>query len=161
MRIARLMLLVLLLLASVPAHAQPLQGRVVGEVESIESVVANADLVVVKKLLEYIDTRQAHRPGRQEITIAVKEETLKQNIFTAEPHEKENLSLDVRYPASKWKQLSHRLLVAKTEGDGGQTRTIDLAPDGLEVLTSDLKVLRDPAAVIRAAKETCGACRLP
>lgn len=137
------------LIASIQARAQPLFGHA----ESIESTVANADLVLVGKLVEFsgakTDARQEH-----EATIAV-ESTLKENIFTGQPYQR--LRVQVRYPVSvlsDWKDHSNRLLVAVMEDTPAEAKLIDLAQPGLEVVTANFTLLRDPEGVIRAARET-------
>src|SRR3954453_8974433 len=138
------------LVASVQAHAQPLFGHA----ESIESTVANADLVVIGKLVGFGGEEQADEGEKHEATIDV-EETLKEDIFAVEPYRR--LRVDVRRSASvlaNWKDRSHRLLVATNECALGATTLIELSPDRPKVLTADFTLLRDPEAVIQAAKET-------
>jgi hypothetical protein len=138
------------LVTSGPAHAQPLFG----DAESIESTVANADLVVIGKLAEFGGGERADEREGHEITIAV-EQTLKENLFSVEPHQR--LRVHVRRPApvlANWKDHSHRLLVAVKEDAPNATTVIDLADKNLEVLTADFTLLHDPQAVIRVAKET-------
>jgi hypothetical protein len=153
MRTTSLMALVAVgvsLVASAPAHAQPLFDHA----DSIESIVANADLVVIGKLVEFGAGGQADERERHEATIAV-EETLKQDIFTVEPHRR--LRFHVSRPASAladWKNRSCRLLVATQSFAPSATTVIELAPKKLEVLTADFKLLRDPEALIQTAKET-------
>jgi hypothetical protein len=171
MRTAWLKLLVtvgLFLFASVPARAQPLISH--NETESIESVVANADLVVIGKLLKIgrgtpADERTDNVEGREkhQVTIAV-EETLKHCISS--PNERdEKIGLEAPYPGwvlRGWKNRASRLLVARSAGAPKESMTsntsfttiIELAPDTLQVLTEDMQLLRNPADVIRAAKET-------
>ncbi len=131
-------------------HAQPLFGHA----ESIECTVANADLVLVARLVEYGRSKQADGREGHEGTIDV-EETLKQDLFQEEPYQR--LGVQLHYPASvlaDWKDHSRRLLVALKEDGPDATTVIALAQESLEVLTEDLKLLRDPGAVIRIAKET-------
>jgi hypothetical protein len=156
------------LFASVPTHAQPLISH--NETESIESVVANADLVVIGKLLKIgrgtpADERTLNVEGREkhEVTIAV-EETLKHCISS--PNERdEKIGLEAPYPGwvlRGWRNRASRLLVARSAGAPNESMTsntsfttiIELAPDTLQVLTEDMRLLHNPADVIRAARET-------
>src|SRR5947209_1628677 len=138
------------LVASVRVHAQPLFGHA----ESIECTVANADLVLVGKLVEFGGGGQAAERGRHEGTIDVVE-VLKEGIFTGEPYRR--LRVNLSYPASvlaSWKDRSRRLLVAVKEDAPDATSVIDLGDERLEVLTAGFTLLREPEAVIRVAKET-------
>lgn len=142
------------LVASVPAQAQPLFGHA----ESLECTVTNADLVFVAKIVELGGGQTGAHEG-YEATIAV-ERTLKENIFTVEPYQR--MRVHVHYSASMlsdWKDHSSRLLVAVLEDAPNETRVIDLTRGKLEVLTADFRLLRDPEAVIQAAKEAVG--RMP
>jgi hypothetical protein len=152
MRVARFMVFVAVGLSLwMPAQAQAQPGHSVAE--SIDSMVDNADLVVIGKLVRFRAAGQGLERGEHEITIAV-EETLKQPLFE-EPQEKE-LVVNVRDPVAvvaRWKDRSHRLLVATKQDPPDETTVIDLARDESEVLTADLKLLRNPEDVIRAAKD--------
>ena len=135
-----------LAVAAAPARAQP----VFVFAESIECTVANADLVLVGKLVEFDEDETNDDQGRK-ATIAV-EETLK--VRFDESYEKIRVRLS--YPESvfaDWKGHSRRLLVAIRE-ESPRATVIDLTPENLEVLTEDFELLRDPADVIRIAKET-------
>jgi hypothetical protein len=143
------------LVASVPAHAQPLFPRA----QSIESMVANADLVFIAKLVKFGEGKRAEGREVHEATIAV-EEALKKDLFRIEPYDR--LSLDVPGPAAvlaDWTKRSCRLLVAHDSDAPKATQVIELADGKLEVWKSDLTLLRKPDAVIRAARET--ARRMP
>jgi hypothetical protein len=125
-----------------------------GHAESIESTVANADLVVIGKLVESGGGEQADASEGQEATIAV-EETLKEDLFSVKGHQR--LRVHLRCPASvlaNWKNHSQRLLVTVKDDAPSATTVIVLADKSLEVLTADLALLHDPEAVIRVAKET-------
>jgi hypothetical protein len=138
------------LVSSGPAHAQPLFG----DAESIESTVANSDLVVIGKLTEFGGGKRADETEGHEITIAV-EQTLKDNLFSVEPHQR--LRVQVRRPApllANWKDHSHCLLVAVKEDAPNATTVIDLADKNSVVLTADFTLLHDPEGVIRVAHET-------
>jgi hypothetical protein len=139
------------LLVPVRSHAQPLFGYA----ESLESTVANADLVVLGKLVEFEDAGQDDEREVHEAAIAV-EETLKQDVFTLEPYRR--LRVHVRGPASdlaNWKVHAHRLLVAVKDDEApNESTVIDLKRGEVEVLTADLQLLRDPDAVVQIARET-------
>ena len=143
MRSARLVAIVAVaMVSSAQARAQPLFSHA----ESIEATVANADLVIVGRLVEFGEGVE----GKIDV-----EETLKRDIFAGEPHRR----LGIRFPYSAsmlagWKDRSLRLLVAVNEDNPGATKVIPLGPAQLEVLTADFRLLRDPEAVIRVAKET-------
>jgi hypothetical protein len=92
------------LLGPVQASAQPLFGSA----ESLECVVANADIVVVGKVVEFGEGEQADERGARPVTIAV-EETLK-------GEHRERLRVRLSHPVSAladWKDHSCRLLVAR------------------------------------------------
>jgi hypothetical protein len=137
------------LMASVQAHAQPLVART----ESIESTVANADLIFIATLVDFRRAEQGHDRDGHEVTIVI-EETLKQELFSDEPYR--GLSLHVPRPASvleDWKERSSRLLVAYDEYAPKQTTVIDLSPDKLEAMTAGVELIRDPESVIRLARK--------
>jgi len=126
--------------------------------QSIESTVANADLVFIAKLVKFGDGERAdveRADGRQVYwaTIAI-EETLKKDLFQIEPYER--LSIYVPGPASAladWTKRSCRLLVALASDAPKATQVIELAEGKLEVFKADLTLLRKPDAVIQAARE--------
>jgi hypothetical protein len=148
------------LAASVQAHAQPL----IPHAHSIESTVANADLVFIAKLVKFEGGERAdveRADGRQVhwATIAI-EATLKKDIGRNEPYER--LSLYVPGPASvlvDWTKRSSRLLVALDSDAPKATKVIGLVEGKVEVFKADLTLLRNPDDVIRAAKEA--ARRMP
>ena len=132
------------------AYAQPLCPRA----ESIESTVANADYVVVAKLVDFRRGEQADERKGHDATIVI-EETLKKDIRTVGPYRR--LGIYIPRPASvlaDWKKRSCRLLVAYNEYSPKAPTVIELDQDRLEVMTADVKLLRDPEAVIQAARET-------
>jgi len=145
------LLIGLSLISSVQALAQPLFSRA----ESIESTVANADLVFIATLVDFRAVGKGNIPHEHMVTIAI-EETLKQApISRDEPYQK--LSLDLSRPASvlaDWKARSSRLLVACQEYAPQETIVIELVRDKLEVMTAEMTLVRDPETVIRIAKET-------
>lgn len=137
------------LAATAPAAAQPLFPHT----DSIEATVANADSVYIATLNkfddgEWIEGREVHNT-----TIAI-EDTLKTDIFADEHFELRQVSMP--RPASvlaDWKERSCRLLVATDDYAPHATTLIDLTPGKVQVMTADFTLLRDPDAVIEAAKE--------
>ncbi len=131
------------LLISVPAHAQP----VFGSAESLECMVANADLVVVGKVVEFDAGEKADDRGARPVTIAV-EETLK-------GEHRDRLRVRLAHPVSAladWRVRSSRLLVARGVAPIA-TRVIDLVDSELAVFRANFTLLRKPEPVIRIAKE--------
>ncbi len=140
------------LIASVQARAQPLSPHT----ESIESTVANADLVFVGKIVKFDPADQEAEAKVYGVTVAF-EETLKKKLFRDEPYR----VLQIRLPhrpsvITDWKERACRLLVAHNSDAPEATRVIELTHDPLEVMTADMKLLRDPDAVIQAAREAVG-----
>ena len=130
--------------------AQPLFGHA----ESLESTVANADLVFVGKLLQPGGNGQADERGRIDGVFDI-EFHMKQDLFATQPHRRFRTRLAA--PASSladWKAHSRRLLVAVQEDAPDSTRVLALGEHGSDVLTADFKLLRDPDEVIRVARET-------
>ncbi|MCB1128593.1 MAG: hypothetical protein KDM81_19005, partial [Verrucomicrobiae bacterium] len=137
-------------LAWVQSQAQPLFAQA----ESIESTVANADYVIVGKLEKFGETEKAAEREGHAATIAV-EETLKEKYARIESQQR--LSVRLPDPLSTlvgWKERGCRLLIAIGDCEPRTVTVIDLTDARLEVLTADFAVLRDPEAVIQAAKET-------
>jgi hypothetical protein len=136
--------------AAAQLHAQPgFQSA-----RSIETIVANADLVVVGKLVEIrAEEKTADRRGH-EIVLAV-EETLKQDLFTIDPYERLGVRVAQHLTEVQgWKLRGNRLLVADDAYAPYASTVIELATGRLEVLTADFTLLRDPDAVLQAAKKT-------
>jgi hypothetical protein len=124
---------------SVNANAQPLFGHA----ESIESMVANSDHVVVGTLAN-VGLRKNADAG----TISVHE--------TLKGQHRDRLEVRLAHPASvltQWKEKSSRLLVAAREETSIVASAIDLANRDLTVLTADFTLLRKPDDVLRIAKE--------
>lgn len=135
-------------IASVHAHAQPLIPRV----QSIESAVANADLVFVATL-DDVRPAEGRDGGLYRVTIHIKE-TLKQELFADEPYRKLGLDLPGRASVlADWKKRSSRLLIAYDGLAPQQTTVIELVPDKTEAMSADLKLVRDPDAVVRLARK--------
>ncbi len=129
------------------AFAQPLFDCA----DSIECTVANSDIVLVGKLVEFGEEQARGDQGREAKIIV--EESLK--VPFRESYD-EGISVRLSCPESvlaDWKDHSRRLLVAIGEQSPRAT-AIDLTPEKLEVLTEDFELLRDPADVIRIVKET-------
>lgn len=137
------------LVASVQARAQPLFPHA----QSIECTVANTDLIFIAKLVKFGDAEKVDGREVHQATIAI-EETLKQDLFTIEPYK----LLSVYIPASAsvladWTKRSPRLLVAHDNDAPKATVVLELIEDKMEVMKSDMTLLRDPDDVIKAAKD--------
>jgi hypothetical protein len=120
-----------------------------GGAESIECTVANSEIVVVGKLVEFSGTEQADERGGRAATIAV-EETLK-------GEHRDRLRVRLFHPApalAGWKDRSSRLLLAARGDPPAETTVVGLADKELQVLTADFTLLRKPEEVVRVAKET-------
>jgi hypothetical protein len=140
----------MLLFACAESRAQPLFGSA----SSIETTVANADLVVVGKLVEIRPREATTQRSGHEILLEV-EETLKDDLFTIDPYER--LGMRVSVPLAEvqgWKRRGNRLLVAHDDCAPDSNTAIELAAEGCEVLTADFTLLRDGKDVLQAAKET-------
>lgn len=134
--------------AAAPAHAQPLFPHA----ESIESLVANSDLVFIAKLEKVSEAERADGREVHQVTIAI-EDTLKQDLF-CDPYER--LSTYAPGPASvleDWTKRSCRLLVTLDSDAPRATRFFELEEGKLEIFTADLTLLRKPDEVIQAARE--------
>lgn len=141
--------------AATRAEAQPLFARA----ESVECTVVNSDLVFVARLVDFRPVAPGSGRDGCEVTIDI-EETLKQEPAQDEPYRK--LGLFLARPAAvllDWRERSSRLLIAYDEDAPERTASIELAADRLEVMTADLTLLRDPDAVVRAAR--AAVTRLP
>jgi hypothetical protein len=136
--------------AAVEAHAQPLFP----DARSIETIVANADLVVVGKPVKIAANEPLAQRSGHEIVLEVKE-TLKQDLFTIDPYER--LGVRVSNPLAEiddWQRRGNLLLVAHDDCDPDASTVIELAAEGCEVLTADFTLLRDGKDVLQAAKES-------
>lgn len=133
---------------SVQAHAQPQFPHA----ESIESTVINSDLIFIAKLVDFREADKGEDGKLHEATIVV-EETLKKEAFTYEPYRR--LAIRIARPASvlaDWKKRACRLLVVYEES-APVPGVMELTRDKLQVMTADMKLLRDPKAVIQAARK--------
>ena len=143
------------LIASVPAHAQPL----VPKTESIESLVANSDYVSIATLVKFRCEEQGTDPDKHDATIAIEEE-LKYPLSSNERSKAGRITIIRRASVlAGWQERSSRLLIATKEYAPELTQVIELLPEKLEVMTADVRLLRDPEAVIRAAR--AAVTRLP
>lgn len=136
------------LIATVQGFAQPLSPQT----ESIESLVANADLVFIATLEKFGDGDRATGREVHQATIVI-EETLKKDLFN-EYHDR--LSIYIPAPASvlaDWQERSCRLLVAHRSDEPKETTVMELAKGKLEVMRDDMTLLRNPDDVIKAARE--------
>jgi hypothetical protein len=133
-----------------PARAQP----VFGHAESLEATVANADLVVVGMLRRPV---AGGPPGLSGAAIDVEE------VLKARPGEQyERLGFSLRTSAKDLaggEDRPRRLLLAMQDGAMEPAAILVLERGDLEVLAADFTLLRDPADVIRIARET--ARRMP
>ena len=137
-----------ILLASAAAKAQPIGSGT----RSIDATVANADLVLVAKIEKVGDEKRVDGREVCKATIAI-QETLKKDLFQDEPHRR--MQMEMPFSAvvlADWQERSCSLLIAY-DGYARHATVIDLTDEKLKVLTADFKLLRDPAAVIKAAKE--------
>jgi hypothetical protein len=130
------------------ACAQPLFPHT----ESIDSLIWNSDYVLLAKLEEIRPRKVDEKHRGHDVTIAITE-TLKQDPL-AETHPR----MSFHFPQSEsvladWKERECRLLVAYDEYDPYGTTVIELTPSKVEVMTADFLLLREPEAVIKAARE--------
>lgn len=126
------------------ASAQPIFGYP----KCVDSMAIDCDELVVGTVVDFGDEATIDEFGGCPTTISV-EETLK-------GRHRRQLEIRFLYPRSvlaKWKDQSHRLLVANSRRPTGGV-AIDLSSDDLAVLTADLKVLRKPEMIIVAARAT-------
>lgn len=137
------------LITTAPASAQPL----ISHSDSLETTVLNADLVFVAKIMKFDGETPPQADDVRHAVIDI-EESLKQEPFNDEPYV--GLQVDLPYPAAvlaDWQRRSSRLLVAYHSDAPLNTRVIELEAGKVEVLRADFTLLREPDAVIRAARE--------
>ncbi|QDV22534.1 hypothetical protein [Aureliella helgolandensis] len=135
-------------LASGDLFAQPLFPKT----ESIDSLVANSDYILVATLVDFRTGAEADDHSGYDVTIVI-DESLKQPVLT-EVHPR--MSFHFPHLASvlnDWKERSSRLLVAYDEFAPTETKVIELAPGKVEVMTADFVLLRQPDAIIKAARQ--------
>lgn len=128
--------------------AQPLFDRTA----AIETTVINSDYVFVAKLVKVRPLDADDKRFGQRADIAI-EETIKAELFRDEPYTALNVYLPYRAAIlEEWKERSSRLLVAMATNNDDENVAIELDPEQIEVMTAEMQLLRDPAAVIQAAR---------
>lgn len=136
-----------LLIYSVEVSAQPLCDLT----PAIETMVINSDNVWIAKIVQVLPRKADDDRKGHDVVIAIEDRVKVERL--EEPSEK--MSVYLPYEAAVlqgWQERSSRVFIALTMYDWEQTRAIELAPETLEVMTADVKLLRDPDAVIQAAK---------
>lgn len=141
------------LLISVTAQTQATAQPIFETVDSLETTIANADLVIIATIERFLDERNI--PNNHKAATLLVEETLKASLDDDEGYQK----LFAHLPGppstlSQWEKENRRLLVTVQEESLSAASVIDLADENLEVLTADLTILRDPEDVVRIARET-------
>lgn len=132
-----------------PAQAQPIVARA----DSIESMVINADLVFVARLVKIGDAQKIEGRDVYNTTIDV-EQNLKQEVFNDEPYDRVQVEIPRDLAVlNDWKESSRRLLVLYDSQEHYATNVIELVPGKMEVMQADFTLLREPDEVIRAAKQ--------
>lgn len=138
----------LVLLAASQTIAQPL----VFTAESLEGLVINADRVWIAEIIKVRDEPIPGGSTMPGITIEI-EETLKYPLFE-QRHDK--MGLFVEPPTARFKafeERSSRLLIAQRDDDPFSPTLIELSPGKPEVFLADFTILRQPDAVVQAARE--------
>jgi hypothetical protein len=135
-------------LCPIPADAQPLFARTA----AIETTVINSDHVFIAKILKIPSKNDEDKRIGNDAIISIVE-TLKAELFREEPYDKLNVYLPYRETEILgWLERSHRVLVALNSDNPNLNLVIELDPQTLEVMTADVKLLREPDAVIEAAR---------
>jgi hypothetical protein len=130
------------------AVAQP----IIAGTNAIETTVINADYVFVAKIIDFRAPQPGDDRGQMEAIIEI-QETIKAEQFRDEPYDKLNINLPHRAEQIQaWKIGAHPMLIALTSFQDEQNTAIELDPESLEVMTADLQLLRDPEAVLQAAR---------
>ena len=130
------------------ATAQPL----IDTVESLESLVINADRVWVGRI---VGVRDKPIPGGSKlpgITIAI-EETLKLPLFE---QGFDKIGLFVEHPTARFKTFAERksrLLIVHSDHNQFSPKLIDLTPGKAELFTADFTILHKPDAILQTARE--------
>lgn len=146
-----LVFLCLLWLTMNPAFAQPL----IDKVQSIDCQVINADYVYVAKIIK---VRDEPIPGGSEMpgfTFEV-EEALKTPAGESIDPLFRKRAMFVTAPTTKykdWMNRSSRLLIISSSMNDYRPTVIELTSPKAVAFTADLKVLKDPEAIIQAAKD--------
>ena len=133
------------------AYAQP--GYEI--VESIESMVANADYVCIAKVIEYEEMEIDVFPRRFGVKFAIEE-----RLKSPDPLTITALSLvrKFRIPAyakvlAEWQKKGTRLLVATDWDNPDNNHVVELDTEHPKTVTADFQLLRDSESVIQLAKE--------
>jgi hypothetical protein len=137
-----------LLMFPAGAFAQPLSART----DAVETTVINSEYVFVAKIVAVHPEEAGDGSYGRDVDIAI-EETIKAELFRDEPYT--GLNVFLPYRAALLQGLmdrSHRLLVAVSGNNKDENVAIELDPETLEVMTADLTLLRDPEAVLQAAR---------
>jgi len=149
MRVPSVLLFGCLLAMSIQARAQPLFAHT----ESIESTVANADLVFIGRITNFAPLHMKGQPEGHQVGMVI-EEILKMELQEG-PYERLGIFVPGADSVLKdWLSRSCRLLVAYDETAPFASTVIELAQDKVEVMAADCRLLRDPDAVVQAARET-------
>ena len=140
------------LICSIHAHAQPLCDLT----PAIETTVINSDYVFLAKIVNIPPKKAGDERIGNDVIIAIEETLkaeLKAELIREQPFDKMNVYLPYSATVLRgWQERSSRVLVALTSYHGEQNEAIELAKETLEVMTADVKLLRDPDAVIQAAR---------
>jgi hypothetical protein len=141
--------------------ALPLCAQHNPEAASLDYIVANADQVIVGRIVEVGSaTRDNYGEYQQQIVLAV-EETLKgdrdQRLPLVLAHDLWRPQFDAELPLSDpagSSFLPHRLLVAvrKKSAYPPEVDAVDLDSDKLSVVTADLELLSNSVDIVQAAK---------
>lgn len=141
-RVAMVAVLAVLLAQVMPGvSAQPMFRNV----ESIETMVSNADVIVVAHLSRF-DLPQGRHGFPSDVVV---DETLKGKPaaqFTVEIP-------DVERRLSGWRDAGTPLLISIPRDSSRSATVMDLTASDLAALTADLKVLRSRQAITRAVRE--------
>ena len=140
-----------------PAHAfaQPL----VGQVESIECLVVNSELVLVGRIVK-IDPpsstdEETENPNWQKInTVFEVAQTLKLEAYNDVPYTR--VQIRFQYPRAQlqeWMAESARLLITVDVYGSAASKVIELAEGRSQVMSSEMRLVRDPNEVVRIAED--------
>ena len=135
--------------AASESHAQPQSTAA----RSIETTVANADLVVVGKLVEIAADEKPRNNEGNEILLVV-EETLKQDLFTIDPYERHCVRVSQPLTEVQGWKLRATDCSSRTMTPAPHASTVIELCRASGVIAADFTLLRDPDAALQAAKET-------
>ena len=131
------------------AYAQPIHAST----RSIESIVANADLVFVAKVVKFDEAKKVNGFDVYPTTIAI-ERTLKMPMYHGEPFKQMQVNIHgTDALLSDYQEHSSPLLIACDEETSYAT-AIELVAGKMEIFKADFTLLREPDAVIQAAEES-------